>query len=142
MVECFSGNIGDLASDATVTTAIDYEYISKNIDFDNSNNYKQLDAIDFEFNAAGNYNAVIYIELDDSGWQNIGTMSMQGGGVTLPAFLPFTLTASGVARKTFQLQRYGEFKKIKVKVEQDGLSELCNLYSFTCYARLKNWRRE
>jgi hypothetical protein len=142
MVECLTGSTGDITSNSTVTTAISMEYVSKNIDFDNSNNYKGLDAIDFEFDASGNYNAEAYIELDDSGFQDIGSINLKGKGVTLPATLPFTLGASGVARKTFQVQKYGEFKKIKVKVVQDGLGEECKLYSFTIYAKMKNWRRE
>ncbi len=148
VVQCFSNNIGDLTSGPGVTSAseplvpITYTYTSKNIDFDNSENYKQLDSLDVEFEATGTYNASVYIELDNSGWQNIGTISLSGGGIALPAYLPFTLSPSGVARKTFQVQRYGEFKKIKVKIVQDGLNELCNLHSFTIYAKMKNWRRE
>ena len=148
VVQCLTGNTGDITEGPGLTSAseptvgISYDYQSMNLDFGNPENYKQLDALDLEFEAVGSYNADIYIELDDSGWQNIGTMSMAGGGVILPENLPFTLTASGLARKTFQLQRYGEFKKIKIRVVQSGLSELCNLHNFTCYARVKPWRRE
>ena len=149
VVQSFTGTVGDItlgpstviaASEPTV--AITYVYTSKNIDFGNPENFKQLDALDIEFDSVGNYSSTIYIELDDSGWQNVGTINMKGGGVTLPANLPFTLGASGVARSTLQLQRYGEFKKIKIRVEQAGKSELCSLHSITCFARLKPWRRE
>ena len=112
------------------------------IDFDNPENYKQLDAMDVEFYPHGDYNVTASIELDDEGWQEIGTLNMAGGGVTLPVDLPFTLTSAGVARTTFHLQEYGEFKKIKVKFVQDGLSELCQLHSYTIFARIKPWRRE
>lgn len=148
VVYCFTGNVGDMASGPVVTSAseptvaISYEYATKNIDFDNAENYKQLDSIDMEFDPSGNYNATVYIELDNGGYQNIGTINLAGGGITLPENLPFILSASGVARKTFQLQRYGEFKKIKVKVIQNGTSELCNLHSITIFAKTKQWRRE
>mgnify|MGYP001614611738 CR=1 FL=1 len=148
IIECWTGTVGDMASGPIVTSSLEpsagisYEYISKDINFDSPENYKQLDALDVEFEPTGSYTSTIYIDLDNGGFQNIGTINLFGGGVILPVSLPFTLGANGRARKTFQLQRYGEFKTIRIKVLQEGLSEQCNLYSFTLFARIKPWRRE
>ena len=144
VIQCFTGTTGDIGniSASTPTVAIEYEYISKSIDFDNPENYKQLDALEIEFETAGNYTATIYINLDKDGWQNIGTINLSGSVITLPVTLPFTLKGSGVARKTFHLQRYGEFKKMQIKVVQNGLDELCNLHRITVFALVKPWRRE
>jgi len=148
-IECFDGTTGDFgegpgsyvsASDPTI--GISYVYISKNIDFDNPENWKSLDSLEVAFGTTGAYDASIFINIDDEGWTDIGDIDLSGDVVTLPVTLPFTLNAAGVARKTFQLQEYGNFKKIKVKIEQDGVGELCDLYSFTVFARVRPWRRE
>jgi hypothetical protein len=148
VIQCFTGTTGDMASGPCVTSAseptvaINFEYISKNIDFDNPENFKQPDSLDVEFGTEGNYDTDVYLELDNGGFQNIGVINLKGNAPTLPIDLPFDLGASGVARKTFQIQKYGEFKKIKVKFIQDGLGELCDLHSFTCFGTVKSWRRE
>jgi len=148
MIECFTGTTGDMYEGPVVTgssepsVAITFDWRSKNISFDNPENYKMLDALDLELGASGDYDADVYIEMDDGGWQRVGDMNLAGGAVTLPVSLPFTLSASGVARETFQLQQYGEFKNIKIRVVQDGLSELCDLHRATIFAYMKPWRRE
>jgi hypothetical protein len=148
VVQCFTGTTGDMASGPIVTSAseptvaISYEYASKNITFDNPENFKQPDSLDIECGTSGSYNADVYIELDNGGYQNIGQLSLKGNAPTLPLDLPFNLGASGVARYTFQIQKYGEFKKIKIRLVQDGLSELCDLHSFTIFGTPKAWRRE
>ena len=148
VIECFTGTIGDydegpeasFASDPTV--AISYEWISKALDWDYPENYKQADALEVEFDTTGNYTATISIDLDNGGFQDIGTVNLAGDVVTLPELLPFTLASGGVARKTFHLQRYGEFKKMQIKVTQSGLSERCILQRVSGFAQIKPWRRE
>ena len=146
IVECFTGTVGDLATGPTTSSAasvaISYEYISKNINFDNSENYKSLDSIEVEFGTTGDYDGDVYINIDDGGFQYIGSVNLSGDVVTLPVTLPFTLFGEGRARKTFQLTEYGQFRNLKVKVVQDGLSESCKLYSATVFASVEPWRRE
>jgi len=148
VIQCFTGTQGDMSSGPTVTSSseplqpITYTYATKDIDFDNPENYKQLDSIELEFEPVGNYTATVYINLDDGGWQEVGDIDMSSGAPTLPVALPFTLTASGIVLEMLQLQQYGEFRKIRVKIEQSGTDELCILHSITIFAQLKNWRRE
>jgi hypothetical protein len=148
VVQCFTGTIGDVTSGAGLTSAsepvvgISMVYTSKNINFDNPENYKALDSIDVEFSSSGSYTATLYIELDNGGFQNIGTINLAGDAPTLPQTLPFTLSTDGLVKQTFQVQRFGQFKKIKFKVVQDGLSEECKLHSFTIFATPQAWRRE
>jgi len=148
-VQCFTGTTGDLTVGPIVTiaaseptVAISYEYICKNLDFDNPENYKMPDALELEFMTTGDYTATINMELDDGGYQNIGTVNLAGDAPTLPINLPFTLGGSGVARETFHLQGYGEFRKMNVKVTQSTLGQTCDLSRFTAFARVKPWRRE
>ena len=143
VTECFTGTTGDLTHNSSQpTVAIEYEYISRNIDFDNPENFKQLDAMEVEFETAGDYDVTLSINLDHDGFQEIGTINLSGDVITLPVNLPFTLTSGGVAKETFQLQEYGEFRKMQIKIIQDGLSEVCNLYRATLFAQEKPWRRE
>lgn len=147
VVQCFTGTVGDMEAGPVVsasvpTVGISMEYVSKNIDFDNPENFKQLDSLDMLFGATGSYTATVYIDINDTGYQPIGTVTLSNGSNALPLILPFTLVNNEVVRKTFQLQRYGEFKRIKVKVVQDGDSESCSLRGFTVFARPKPWRRE
>ena len=151
VVRCFTGIVGDFASTTTVATSfsvetpdqpIEFEYISKAYDFENPENYKSLDSIEVEFDTTGNYTATLHIDLDNDGWQDVGTIDLDGDAITLPVDLPFTLTSGGIARKTFHLQQYGEFKKIKVKVTQSGISEECVFQRATIFARMRKWRRE
>jgi len=69
-------------------------------------------------------------------------LNMAGSSVTLPVDLPVVLETAGVARKTYQLQKYGEFKKAKIRFVEDGLDEQCNLHNFALFCRVKPWRRE
>lgn len=148
ILKCFQSTYSDMASGPIVTTAsqptipIEFDYISKNIDFDNPENYKQLDALELEVEAVGNYTADVYIDIDNAGWRNIGTITMTSTAPTLPADLPIVLSSDNISRKMFQLQQYGEFRKIKLRVIQNGVNEQFNLHSFTFFAYPKQWRRE
>lgn len=147
--ECFTGTTGDfpegpnfIARGSSPTVGISYEYISKNIDFDNPEVFKELDSLEVEFDTTGNYDATAFIDLDNEGFQQVGTVNLAGDVPTLPQTLPFTLTSGGIARNTFPLQQYGEFKKIQVKITQDGLGELVDLSRFSIFGKEKPWRRE
>lgn len=148
VIQVFQGVTGDFISPGVIldtsnpTIAINYDYISKSIDFDNPENFKRLDSLEVEFDTTGNYDATVSINLDNEGWQQVGTINLSGGAVTLPVDLPFTLLAGGIARQTFHLSQYGNFKKIQVRVEQDGLGEEVNLLRFSIFAKLLPWRRE
>ena len=148
VIQCLTGTIGDVASGPIVTTAseptvaIQYTYVSKNLDFDAPNNFKAPDSLDVEFKPTGSYEADIYLSLDNGDWQFIDGINLAGSAPTLPLTLPFTLGTDGIARATFPIQRFGEFKKIQVRVRQDGLSEECNLYSFELFGKIKPYRRE
>lgn len=148
VVKCFTGTKGDMASGPIVTAtsepniAIEYDYIGKNIDFDNPEIFKQLDAMEVEFEAVGNYTAEVFVNLDNSGFQSVGTVNFSDDVPTLPNTLPITLTSKNIARKTFHLSQFGEFRKIRVRVIQNGLNQLCNLHSYTIFINPKSWRRE
>ncbi|HEY9874584.1 MAG TPA: hypothetical protein V6D12_14185 [Candidatus Obscuribacterales bacterium] len=149
VIECFSGTAGDwpqgpgtIDSASTPSVGIAFNYITKNIDFDYPENFKQLDSLEVEFDATGDYNAEVFVNLDSDGWQRVGTVNLAGNSLTLPVTLPATLGNGGLARKTFQLTQYGEFKKMQVMVQQWASSTNVTLQRITIFSRLKPWRRE
>ncbi len=146
VVECFVGETGDFRKgpndDTDPTEGIEFVYISKALDFDNPENFKQGDAIEVEFEPTGNYDAEVYINLDNNGWQKIGDVNLAGNSLTLPITLPATLSNGGTARKTFQIQQYGEFKKMHVMIKNTASNETVILHRITVFGRVKPWRRE
>lgn len=148
-LKCFGSYYSDVASGPRVTTyqetpatPITFDYRSKNIDFDNPENYKMPDALEVEFGSTGDYTASVYIEIDDRGWQSVGTVNLQSTSPTLPADLPIVLSSDGIVKNTFQIQKFNEFKKIKVRVVQAGAEQQCQLRGYTLFSTVKKWRRE
>lgn len=146
VVQCFinsTGDFGTVADSASgPTVAIDYQLATRGLDFDSPENFKQLDSIGLEFYPTGDYDAIIYINLDNSGWQEVGEVNLVGSALTLPFLLPATLTGEGFTTKTIQLSQYGEFKRIQVRIELNTLEATANTQAVTVYARVKPWRRE
>ena len=149
VIECFASTYADwepgpgyidLASSPSIIT--DFEHISKDYDFDYPENWKELDAIEVEFDPTGNYNADVMINLDNEGWSSVATVNLSGQSTTLSLTLPSTLMNSGVARKTVQFSENNEFKKMKVRIRQAGLNEKVNLQRITIFSRIKPWDRE
>ena len=149
VIEVLTGTRGDFAASqvsiiSTTVPAqpIPFFYITKAIDFDQPENFKSLDAIEVEMEASGNYTATVSINIDDGGWIDVGTINLSSDAVTLPTTFTFTAEGNLTARKTFQVQQYGEFKKIKVRVRQEGLGQLAVLQRITIFGRVRPWRRE
>jgi len=148
--QAFTSTFGDfgLGPHANLTTASSptvatcFEYVTRDLDFDNPENCKYLDAIEVDFEPTGNYEALVSINLDNDGWASIGTVNLAGNSVTLPVTLPTVLDNEGVARKTFQLTNKGEFRAIKAKVFQCGLNQNVKLQRITFFGKVKPWRRE
>lgn len=160
VIECFTGTSGDVG-DATIignsvfgfdavtntggasipSVGINYQYVSKNFDFDFPENFKILDSIEVEFEATGSFEAILSISLDDSEFASIGSVSLKGDARVLPIGLPFVLSKSGVARKTFQTQRFGEFKKMSFNVSQIASQTTVILNRVSLFGRIRPWRR-
>lgn len=146
VIQCFSGTTGDYGTVVPAasgpTVGVNFNYISRIFDFDNSDNYKYLDSVQLEFNPTGNYNANILINLDNTGWQSAGTVPLTSSAVTLPVNLPFTLSSPGLTYATLQLTKYGSFKKVQIQVQIQGVSQQITLQKITVFSRLQPWRRE
>lgn len=147
VLECFTSNYADYAIGPETTPsapnqAIIMDYLSREIDFDNKENFKQPDAFEVEFEPTGNYYAETFINLDQGGWTSTGAVNLAGNSLTLDFTLPSNIGKDGMARKTFQTQRYGEFKRMQIRVRQNGLNQKCILKRITDFATIKKWRRE
>lgn len=147
VLQCFSGTTGDYgtvvpAPASGPSVGIGFSYTSRLLDFDNPENFKQLDSIVLEFAPTGTYSATVSINLDNSGWQTAGTIPLTANAVTLPVNLPFVLTSPGLTISTLELTKFGEFKKLQIKVELSGVSKQIYLQKITAFGRVKSWRRE
>ncbi len=149
VVECFTGTTGDyeagpgfIDSASVPSVGINFQYITRNIDFENPENYKILDALEVTFGSSGDYDATVYLSLDDSDWANLGTVNLAGDSRVLPAGLPVALSTAGTAASTFQTQKYGEWKKMSIRIENKASQETVNLYRISPFAVIKKWRRE
>lgn len=148
VVECFvdtGGDVGDIAeftygSDASAF--IEFVYQSSVIDYEKPEVFKRLDSMEVELNPTGNYTATTWINLDNNGWASVGTINLAGNSLTLPVTLPTQLQNAGFARKTFQLQQYGEFKKMQVMINNYASQESVDLRRISIFSDPKTWRRE
>jgi len=148
VIEVFTGTTGDylkgpnfINAASVPSVGIEYTVQTRVLDFDAAENFKQMDAIEFEFDPTGNYNATTYINLDNSGWQLLGTVNLAGTSLQLDFTLPGLLTDSGVSRKTFDTVQKGEFKKMQVMVQQGASSQSVALQRITVFGRRKPWTR-
>lgn len=146
VIQCFTGTRGDFgkvipAQTSGPSVGIDFQYISKLYDFDNPDNFKQLDSLGMEFQPSGTYSVTISLNFDNSGWQQAGTIPLTANAPTLPINLPFVLSSPGITYSTLQLTKFGRFKKVQVKVEIQGLNQTVTLQKFTIFARLQPWQR-
>ena len=146
VVQCFTGTIGDIGtvipSTSGPTVAIDTVYESKIFDFDDTEDPKTLDSLLMEFAPTGNYPATVSVNLDNTGWQTAGTISLNSQAITLPVNLPFTLGSPGITYGVLQLTSYGKFWKLQIKEELDGLNEQMYLQKTSLYANKLPWERE
>ena len=146
VVQCFTGTTGDFGTVASSasgpTVGINSQYSTRGVDFGFPENFKALDAISIEFYPTGNYNATVAINMDNAGWQDVGTVNLSGSALTLPFTLPATLSGSGFSIATLQLQRYGEFKRIQARVTVNETDEQMILQAIDFYGYIKPWRRE
>jgi len=149
VIQCFTGTTGDypegpnfIDSSSSPTNGIDFEFISRTIDFDKEENFKESDSIEVEFDPTGNYEAIVYVNLDNTGWASLGSVDLSGSLTTLPQTLPFTLSNAGIARKTFQMNALGEWKKMQVRVAQIASQATVALKRITIFADPKKWRRQ
>lgn len=144
VVQCFTGNTGDIGTvhpASLPTVGINFDYISKILDFDQQDNYKSMDSLGLEFQPSGNYNATINLNFDNSGWQLGGTIALTANAPTLPLILPFTLSSPGITYKTIQLTKFGRFRKVQIEVTINGVSQQVTLQKITIFARLQPWNR-
>lgn len=147
VVQCFTGSVGDFGTVVPAyasgpSVGIGFTYTSKIIDFDVPENFKQLDSVGVEFAPTGDYSATVEVNLDNSGFQTAGMVALTANAVTLPVVLPFTLSSPGITYNTLQLSRYGEFKKIQVRITLAVANESITLQKIDIFARKKPWRRE
>ena len=149
VIECFTGTIGDYGlGPFTLNTTSDpqqgaiFDYISKTVDFDQPELFKQLDSIEVELDPTGNYDAIVYTNLDGDGWASAGSVNLAGNSLTLDFDLPTNLGNAGLARKTFQFGYDDEFKKMQVRVKNEASMQNVTLQRITIFSDPKTWRRE
>ena len=149
VLRAFDGN-NDQASGPVVTIAaasgpttrgVGLHYESKEYDFESPELFKYQADLEVAAESTGDYTMEVFINLDGGGWRSIGTMSLEGDSTNLPINLPFTFSTEKIARKTFKLQKYGEFKKIQAGFDQDASDENVKVRSYTIFGKKRPFRR-
>lgn len=69
--------------------------------------------------AVGDYELSVYAEIDDGGYNLLGTASLANSAPILPVSLPFVLGAETIVEKVFHLDSLGPFKQIRIKIEHN-----------------------
>jgi len=123
------------------TQGIAFHYESKSFDFDSPELYKIPDSLKITCASSGNFTLGVYLQLDFGGWQYLGEMSLAGESTNLPQDLPFTLNSEKLARKTFDLQQYGEAKNFQVGFHQDASDTSCEVHSYILFGKKRKFRR-
>jgi hypothetical protein len=72
--------------------------------------------------AAGSYDISVYVSIDDSEYSLLGTMSLDGGGLTLPFTLPAQLSSTTILEDQFHLDALGPWKQIRFKIQHNALN--------------------
>lgn len=72
--------------------------------------------------AAGAYNISVYVSIDDAEYSLLGTMSLDGGGLTLPFTLPATLSSATILEEQFHLDSLGPWRQIRFKIQHNALN--------------------
>lgn len=149
VLQAFEGN-NDQASGPVVTIAlasgpttrgVRLHYESKEYDFESPELFKDTLDLEVVAESTGDFDLEAFINLDGGGFRSIGTMSLEGDSTNLPINLPFTFTTEKLARKTFLLQKYGEFKKVQIGFDQSASDESVKLRSYTIFSRKRPFRR-
>lgn len=72
--------------------------------------------------AAGAYSISVYVSIDDAAYSLLGTMSLDGGGLTLPFTLPATLSSTIILEEQFHLDSLGPWRQIRFKIQHNALN--------------------
>jgi len=66
---------------------------------------------------SGNYKFTVSINIDDTGWQSLGTIDLTYNLVTFPCTFPVIFPSSGeIYRKKFHLDRFGTWRNVQFKI--------------------------
>ncbi len=132
---------GIIASDPAVSGP-DFHFESKAFDFDSPELFKFETDLEVIAGSTGDFDLEVFINMDGGGFQSVGTMSLAGESTNLPIDLPFTLSSEKLARKMFQLNRYGEWKEIQIGFNQSAIDETVEIRSFTIFSKKRSFRRQ
>ncbi|OPZ87268.1 MAG: hypothetical protein BWY74_03441 [Firmicutes bacterium ADurb.Bin419] len=72
--------------------------------------------------AAGDYDISVYVSIDDSEYSLLGTMNLNGGGLTLPFTLPAQLSSTIILEDQFHLDALGPWRQIRFKIQHNALN--------------------
>lgn len=93
---------------------------TKAMDFGAPAQWKIGGEIELVFNATGDYDVLVEVQLDQGGYQTLGTVNVEGEGPTLPINLPFFL-AEDLVRSKLSLAGLGRFREIQFQFSTSDL---------------------
>lgn len=113
--QALNGNT-DEGTTTTDGTAITFTEIGKKEDFGQPFVYKNGGEVEIRAKATGNYNVSVYASFDDGSYNLLGTVNLQGGGVTFPTGFPVTFEDVNIISERFPLDPFGRFRHIQLKL--------------------------
>jgi hypothetical protein len=75
----------------------------------------------------------ISVDLDNKGFNDIGTLDLDGGAINLPIDLPFTLGSSEKAQAMFHVKRLGRGKTCRIQVRNETFNQRVEFNEYELY---------
>lgn len=119
-------------------TAIDYEEISRRIDFDSPEHPKTFSELELEVIEQDSGTLTVQAQVDGEGWTTVGTLVQSVSTPTLPVALPFTLVGGNKVRGTFDLENLGRGRNIQIKITESTLDAPVQIIGYAISAFLEN----
>lgn len=103
--------------------AISYTEIGRKEDLDATYNKKNTGEVTIRCEATGG-DLMVEANFDDSGWNTLGTVELEGNLVTFPITFPVTFLNPNIITKKFHLDPYGAWYNIQLRLTHTDTDEL------------------
>lgn len=110
----------DEGTTAANGTAISYQEESKSHDGGFPIIKKQGGELTIKAEASGSLNLSIAANFDNSGWNTLGTLNLEGNLLTFPGIFPMIFLSPTKAYKKFHLDRYGPFYNMQLRITHNA----------------------
>lgn len=104
-------------------------------DFGNRDTDKIWGPLHFVWVAGEATTAEMFANIDEGGFESLGTLSLTGGAPVLPIALEFSLGGSSRATQMFHVKQIGRGKTCRIKAQHNQNNSTATFIEYTLYAR-------